>query len=138
MSDDDFTIAIALFRFRAWKIVTTALLLAHTTCNLGIKRAAGWLDRWREADQERKQLLASIGSGKDLTNSAIHLALTGSDAKEHARLRLYAKLLQEEVPTSAQTNVWLSRMQLLECAKYHKRRIFSRVSLAHMPTWFSC
>ena len=62
----------------------------------GIKRRAGWLDRWREADLERKQKLATIGAGMDLSSAVIHVQLQG-DAKQDTRLRLYARLLHQEV-----------------------------------------
>ena len=62
----------------------------------GIKRRAGWLDRWREADLAKKEKLAKMGSGADLSNSVIILQL-GNDETMNSRMRLYAKLLHEEV-----------------------------------------
>jgi hypothetical protein len=68
----------------------------------GIKRRAGWLDRWREADEAKKKKLAELGGGAgvDMSNVTIFYDVTG-DPKVDERARLYAKLLQEEVWDSA-------------------------------------
>ena len=69
----------------------------HISLCGGIKRRAGWLDRWRAQDAEKKAKLKKlVGSGKDLKNASV-LITVGADARVDARVRLYAKLLQDEV-----------------------------------------
>jgi hypothetical protein len=73
----------------------------HISLCGGIKRRAGWLDRWRLQDIEKKAKLAKLtGTGRDLSKVTIMLVI-GADAKVNARMRLYAKLLQDEVWESA-------------------------------------
>jgi hypothetical protein len=62
----------------------------------GVKRRAGWLDRWRDADVARKELLRKNAEGLDLTSSAVLLEpLAGAGVT--ARMRAYGSLLADQI-----------------------------------------